>query len=349
VTLRPVQGIVPPHILRHVAEHGDDVEKAAARRTLAASDAIREERLEGPMRSAIKPDPRRRIYDAHSIFTLPGMVRREEGAPLSSDVAVDEAYDALGATYDLFHEAFGRHSLDDAGLRLDATVHYGRDFDNAFWNGKQMVFGDGDGRLFNRFTIAPDVVGHELTHGVTQYEARLRYRGEPGALNESFSDVLGILVKHRMLRIEARKATWLVGEGLFTRKVHGTALRSMKAPGTAYDDPVLGKDPQPASMEDYVHTDEDNGGVHINSGIPNHAFYLAATEIGGYAWDAAGRIWYVALRDRMRQTTTFAQAATLTAQTAGDLFGAGSVEEQAVVKAWDAVGVVADATRSRAI
>ena len=294
------------------------------------------------MRSTIKPDPRRRIYDAHSIFTLPGMVRREEGAPLSSDVAVDEAYDALGATYDLFHEAFGRHSLDDAGLRLDATVHYGRDFDNAFWNGKQMVFGDGDGRLFNRFTIAPDVVGHELTHGVTQYEARLRYRGEPGALNESFSDVLGILVKHRMLRIEARKATWLVGEGLFTRKVHGTALRSMKAPGTAYDDPVLGKDPQPASMEDYVHTDEDNGGVHINSGIPNHAFYLAATEIGGYAWDAAGRIWYVALRDRMRQTTTFAQAA-------GDLFGAGSVEEQAVVKAWDAVGVVADATRSRAI
>ena len=339
----PLQGIVPPHILRHIVEHGSADERAAARETLSASEVIRDARVEPAIQSAIEPDPSRRIYDARGTFTVPGVARRREGEPPSHDVAVDEAYDALGATYNLLHEAFGRHSLDDAGLRLDGTVHYGRAFDNAFWDGARMVFGDGDGRLFNRFTIAPGIVGHELGHGVTQYEARLRYRDEPGALNESFSDVLGILVKQRLLGIQARQSNWLIGEGLFTKSVRGVALRSMKAPGTAYDDPVLGKDPQPAQMHDYVHTSDDGGGVHINSGIPNRAFYLVATAVGGFAWEDAGRIWYVALRDRLRQRTTFSQAAALTALTAADLFGPDSITHQAVVDAWRTVGVEAAA------
>ncbi len=137
----------------------------------------------------------------------------------------------------------------------------------------------------------------------------------------------------------AAQADWLIGAGLFAAKVNGVALRSMKAPGTAYDDPVLGKDPQPAHMRDYVNTVSDNGGVHINSGIPNHAFYLAATEIGGNAWEKAGRIWYVTLRDKLGANSQFQDAARLTYQTAGELYGSNSPEQQAVRNGWDAVGL----------
>ncbi len=203
---------------------------------------------------------------------------RKEGAAASGDAAVDEAYDGLGATFDFYLEACQRNSIDDAGLPLDATVHFGKNYDNAFWNGSQMVFGDGDGKLFNRFTVALDVIGHELTHGVTEHEAALVYQGQPGALNESMSDVFGSLVKQYALKQDAAAADWLIGAGLLAKGVKGVALRSMKAPGTAYDDRVLGKDPQPAHMKDFVRTTDDNGGVHINSGIPNHAFYLAATR-----------------------------------------------------------------------
>jgi Zn-dependent metalloprotease len=203
-----------------------------------------------------------------------------------------------------------------------------------------MVFGDGDGELFNRFTIALDVIGHELAHGVTQDEAQLAYYGQSGALNESVSDVFGSLVKQHALKQTADQADWLIGAGLFTAKVNGEALRSMKAPGTAYDDPVLGKDPQPAHMRDFVRTYQDNGGVHINSGIPNHAFYLAAIKIGGYAWETAGRIWYETLRDsKLRPNSGFRTFARLTIANAGRLYGQNSREQQAIHASWTEVGV----------
>jgi Zn-dependent metalloprotease len=202
-----------------------------------------------------------------------------------------------------------------------------------------MVYGDGDGQLFERFTKAIDVIGHELTHSVTQYEANLAYADQPVALNESFSDVVGSLVKQRTPGQTAEQADWLIEQGLFTANVHGVALRSLQAPGTAYDDPVLGKDPQPAHMHDYQTVDYDNGGVHINSGIPNHAFYRVAIAIGGYAWERAGRIWYVALRDRLRRQANFQRVANITFQVAAELFGAGSREQEAVRNGWAAVGV----------
>jgi Zn-dependent metalloprotease len=270
-------------------------------------------------------------------------VRKEGEAPVA-DVAVNEAYDGSGATYDLYFEIYGRNSIDNNGLRLDSTVHYQRNYDNAFWNGTQMVYGDGDGELFNRFTISIDVIGHELTHGVTQYEARLNYSLQPGALNESMSDVFGSLVKQYHLKQTADQADWLIGQGLLTSNVNGVALRSMKAPGTAYDDPVLGKDPQPAHMKDYVTTISDNGGVHINSGIPNHAFYLIASAIGGYAWEKAGQIWYVTLRDKLKATSNFQDCANLSYQAAGELYGVGSLEQQAVKQGWADVGLAVGTT-----
>jgi Zn-dependent metalloprotease len=212
-----------------------------------------------------------------------------------------------------------------------------------------MVYGDGDEdlpegqRLFNRFTISLDVIGHELTHGVTQYEAALAYWQQPGALNESMSDVFGSLVKQRRLGQTAAEADWVIGQGLFTSNVNGVGIRSMKAPGTAYDDPVLGRDPQPAHMNDYLNTIEDNGGVHINSGIPNHAFYVAAREMGGYAWEKAGQIWYVALRDKLREGSDFQACAEYTFQVAGERYGAGGLEQQAVKKGWMEVGIDVEA------
>ena len=283
----------------------------------------------------------RTISTANSEETLPGVVVRGEGSQPTGDTAIDEAYDGLGYTFDFFWEVYQRNSIDDEGMPLNATVHYGQDYNNAFWNGRRMVFGDGDGQLFNRFTAALDVIGHELAHGVTEDESGLVYMFEPGALNEHLSDVFGSLIKQRVLGHTAEQADWLIGAGLLGADVSGVALRSMKEPGTAFDDPVLGKDPQPGHMDDFVNTWEDNGGVHINSGIPNRAFHLAATAIGGYAWEKAGRIRYEASRDvRLTPEMRFAQFARLTTDVAGQLYGTGSAEQQAVGDAWAQVGLV---------
>lgn len=341
--------ILPPYVLRAIAERGTPEQRRIALTTLSTDQTIRAVRAteEPPttrggrglqLRGATQKQ--RTIFTAHNTQNLPGDIVRTEGSPPSGDPAVDEAYDGLGYTYDLYWEVYERNSIDDAGLPLNGTVHFGNNYDNAFWDGQRMVFGDGDGELFNRFTISVDVIGHELTHGVTQDEAQLLYFFTPGALNESISDVFGSLVKQRVLNQTADQADWLIGAGLFTPNVNGLALRSMKAPGTAYDDPVLGKDPQPAHMRDFVLTFEDNGGVHINSGIPNHAFYLTATRLGGYAWEKAGLVWYETVRDpQLRPFAGFRSFARRTLANAGRLFGVGSAEQQAVQQSWRDVGI----------
>ena len=347
----PVNCIVPPHMLEEIATKGSSTQKELALNTLKASAAMRGQRhaladFAGAVsRFAAVGAKERIIYDAKNGSSLPGTPIRNEGDGPVTDVAVNEAYDGSGATYDLYKDVYSRDSIDGNGMRLDSTVHYQKGYDNAFWNGQQMVYGDGDedqpveDRLFNRFTIAIDVIGHELTHGVTQFEAKLVYSFQSGALNESMSDVFGSLVKQRNLNQTADQADWIIGEGLLTSNVNGVGIRSMKAPGTAYNDPVLGKDPQPAHMDNYVNTASDNGGVHINSGIPNHAFYLTAMELGGYAWEKAGQIWYVTLRDKLGSTSKFQDCADLTFATAAELFGAGSLEQQAVKNGWAGVGI----------
>jgi Zn-dependent metalloprotease len=337
--------IVPPYVIEAIAREGSEEQREWARRTLELDTAIRDKRAAGggtapePAAGATPGQPQRTIRDAQGAETTDGPVVRQEGDGPSDDVAVNEAYDGFGATYGFYWDIFQRDSIDGAGLPLNGVVHYGDRYDNAFWDGEQMVFGDGDGELFNRFTIALDVIGHELTHGVTENEAGLEYSGQSGALNESMSDVFGSMVKQYKLGQLAADADWLIGEGLLAEGVNGVALRSMKAPGTAYDDPRLGgKDPQPANMADYVDTTDDNGGVHINSGIPNHAFYLAAVALGGHSWEKAGRIWYEALRDPATTATTdFAGFAATTVAVAERLYG--SEESGAVADAWSGVGI----------
>jgi len=350
-------GIVPPYLLSRLAESGAERfsgARSAARHTLRLDVPRRSARLtlsldaENNLVAEFSDAPDRTISDAEGGESLPGrVVRRESDAP-SGDAAVDEAYEGLGATFALFSEVFARNSIDGAGLPLEATVHFGDRYDNAFWNGDRMVFGDGDGEVFRRFTLSLSVIGHELAHGVTQFTTGLEYQGQSGALNESISDVFGVLVEQYARTESADEATWLVGAELFTDEVDGEALRSMKAPGTAYDDDVLGSDPQPAHMDDYVETDDDNGGVHINSGIPNRAFYLAATALGGSAWERAGQIWYDTITGGgVTATADFAAFAAATRSAAVARYGESSAESDAVRAAWAGVGIPIDDGRAR--
>ncbi len=348
--------ILPPHMLNEIAQRGTPEQRDLALRTIATSGRIRAQRViwQAAVAASMTAVPvghkQREVYDAKNGPSLPGVLVRGENEAPSSDVSVNEAFDGAGATFDLYYAVYGRNSVDNRGLKLVSSVHYQTNYDNAFWNGDQMVYGDGDEglppaqRLFNRFTISLDVIGHEHTHGITQYEANLNYADQPGALNESMSDVFGSLVKQYKLQQTADQADWIIGQGLLTANVHGIGLRSMKAPGMAYDDPILGKDPQPDSMSGYVNTTQDSGGVHINSGIPNRAFYATAIEIGGFAWQKAGLIWYKTLTDKLTATSNFQDAANLTFQAAGEIYGAGSPEQNAVAKGWQTVGITVNAS-----
>ncbi|PKH37634.1 Thermolysin metallopeptidase, catalytic domain [Nocardioides alpinus] len=273
------------------------------------------------------------VHDAGSTTSLPGTPARSTGEPETGDVAVDEAAVGIEATLAMFAEVLERDSHDDAGAPVSLTVHYGSDYNNAFWDGTQLVFGDGDGRIFERFTKPVDVLAHEFSHAVVEHTAGLVYRDQSGALNESVADVFASCLKQRLLGQDAADGDWLIGEGIFTPSIRARALRDMAAPGTAYDDPELGADPQVGHMDDYVETTADNGGVHLNSGIPNKAFQLAAVAVGGRAIEGAGRIWYDALvGGDVTADADFATFAAATVAVAGE-------HADVVRQAWAQVGV----------
>ncbi|GAB4097890.1 M4 family metallopeptidase [Sinomonas halotolerans] len=324
---------------------GLDVVAELARRTLLADERMRRQRERPPHgpHPGILARPgtlRREISDAENTERLPGTIARKEGQIPVDDADVNRAYDGLGSTYRFLEEIFEQSSIDGAGLALEGTVHYGVGYDNAFWDGSRMVFGDGDGKVFGSFTTSLSIIAHELGHGLLQNTTDLTYRGQSGALNESFADVFGVLVEQFSRAHGVEEASWVVGEGIFMPGIKGTGVRSLKAPGTAYDDPMLGKDPQPGHMDDYVRTREDNGGVHVNSGIPNHAFYLTAAELGGKAWEKAGKIWFhtIALR-KLDVDVDFRGFARETVRAARSLYGRESAEEKAVRAGWRGVGI----------
>ena len=333
--------IIPPHVLRKIAENGTPKQKDLAFRALNMSERFRGQRQVLTAVAMLAATPagtkRRNVYDAQQQTTLPGNLVRSEGQAPTGDKAADEAYDSAGLTYDFYQAVFQRNSLDGRGMRLDSSVHYSSGYNNAFWNGQQMIYGDGDGTLFTRFTVSVDVIAHELTHGITQHEANLAYQGQSGALNEHFSDVFGSLVKQYVNQQAAADADWLIGQGLLMPGIQGVAIRSLKAPGTAYDDPTLGHDPQPDHMKNYLDTEDDNGGVHINSGIPNKAFYNFAISLGGNAWEQAGHIWYTTLLHELGPNDTFQDCANKTCKVAAQLYGAPVADQ--LRAAWQAVGL----------
>ncbi|GAA2592597.1 M4 family metallopeptidase [Dactylosporangium fulvum] len=349
--------ITPPYLLQKLLESGEEDIRRAALNTLVTTAQLRGGRAVRASfaGSAVAPaNGRRTIFDCRSGTFLPlaELVRSESDPPVA-DASVNRAFDGLGATRDFYNEVFHRDSIDDRGMRLQGYVHRGTNYNNAFWDGQEMVFGDGDGIIFTDFTGSLDVIAHELAHGVTEHTAGLEYHDESGALNESLSDAFGAMVKQRALHQTATEADWLIGPEVFTPGIEADALRSMKAPGTAFDNKLFGKDPQPDHMSRLVKlpdTEEgDFGGVHINSGIPNRAFYLTAAGIGGYAWDAPGHIWYESLKASSAQTR-FQDFADTTYWKAEELYGAGGIEQKAVLAAWSEVGILvngAEAGRER--
>ena len=341
----PLHCILPPYILDHMAESGDAKIRKLAIDAIARSASLRATRTAlAPFatQTAIASAGARKnrvVYDNQRKGStyLPGKLVRKEGQARTRDAAVNEAYDHSGTTYDFYKKVFNRNSLDDGGMTLVSSVHVGVNYNNAFWNGSQMAYGDGDGQIFIRFTKSLDVVGHELSHGVVNHTCALEYHDEPGALNEHFADVFGSLVKQWKKKQTSAAADWLIGPDIMGPGTKAKSLRTFKA-GPAYaNDPLLGTDPQPKHLSKKYTGSADSGGVHINSGIPNHAFYLLARSLGGSAWVRAGRIWYDTLR-ALHQTSDFTDMVSMTMQCAGTRFGSGSKEEKAVAKAWKDVG-----------
>ena len=287
----------------------------------------------------------RLVYDAKKLDELPGTLVRSEGQGKVADTAVNEAYDHSGDTYDFYDKTLGRNSLDDGGMTLTSSVHVAEvdetgalvPMNNAFWNGEQMAYGDGDGVMFRSFTGSLDVVGHELTHGVESFTSNLVYRNQSGALNEHFADVFGVLVRQWQKGETALKASWVVGAEVLVPAPTRRGIRDMEHPGTAFvNDPDLGTDPQPAHMSKLFTGRFDRGGVHINSGIPNRAFVLVAQALKGNAWDVAGHIWYDTLL-QLTSTSEFIDCANVSLQVAGSKHGAAA--RKAVKAGWKKVDI----------
>ena len=340
----PLYCIIPPYIVDHMALSKDAKTRLRAMELSAEGAAARAVRitLSALPRMAAIPSPttgkHRLVYDLQhqGMSALPGKLVRSEGGAASKDPAVNEAYRNSGTVYDFYNKVLGRNSLDDHGMSLISSVHFRSNHNNAYWNGEQMIYGDGDGQIFIRFTKALDVVGHELSHGVVTHTCNLVYQDEPGALNEHVADVFGVLVEQWKRKRTAKNGNWLVGEAIMGPGVQAKALRSFRKEKAYENDPLLGTDPQPKHYSDRYKGSDDYGGVHINSGIPNHAFYLAATALGGNAWEKAGAIWYKTLY-RLKATSVFADMARETIGAANDLYGASVANE--IKGAWKAVGL----------
>ncbi|WP_029332064.1 M4 family metallopeptidase [Exiguobacterium oxidotolerans] len=274
-------------------------------------------------------------YDAKNRTSLPGSLWADADNVLNAtyDRAAVSAQVNAVKTYDFYKNTYGRNSYDNAGAALNSTVHYSSRYNNAFWDGSKMVYGDGDGSTFTYLSGALDVVAHELTHAVTEYTAGLVYQNESGAINEAVSDIMGTVAEYSV----GLNFDWLVGEDIYTPGVSGDALRSMSNPA-AYGDPDH-------YSKRYTGT-ADNGGVHTNSGIVNKAAYLlgnGGTHYGvtvpGVGVPKLGAIYYRALNVYLTPTSNFSYLRAAVVQSAKDLYGSSSAEAAAAAKSFDAVGV----------
>ncbi|MHB9928144.1 M4 family metallopeptidase [Clostridium botulinum] len=248
-------------------------------------------------------------------------------------VTAVDGYVNLSKTYDYYKNKFNRNSIDNKGMNVEGFIHTGKNFNNAFWRDDlgSMFFGDGDGVKFSSFASALDVVGHEVSHGITSKESKLKYEKESGALNESFSDIMGVAIEGKNFQI---------GEDCYTPNIPGDALRDM-------EDPSKGN--QPAHMKDFQYLpndkDHDWGGVHTNSGIINHAAYLIADGMEKSreknSKDIMAKLFYRANCYKWDETTNFAKCRNDVVQVTKDLYGENSKYVKIVENAFDQVGITA--------
>lgn len=353
--------IVPPFVFESIAKNGTPEQKTRARRSLnslSRLSGIRKQTRQRPVfsRNALGK-LERLIHDAQRSDVLPGVLKRREGQEIvPDDHDINKAYDLAGHSFKFYKDVYNRSSIDNKSMALISSCHYIEGFeefyDNAAWTGEQMIYGDTNPDIFKTMLLT-SVVGHEMTHGVVQFEGDLTYSKDTGAMNEHFADVYGILTEQYIQGQTVDQSDWLIGKGIWSDSINGTALRSFISPGNAYDDPVIGKDPQPAIMDDYadlpIDSDNDWGGVHINSGILNHAFYLASKDIGGNAWEKTGNIWYSTLKTLPGKPnkTTFNDLANVSTYIAGMLYDTNSKEQKSVSTAWNKVGIQTEELTNR--
>lgn len=331
---KPNCHIVPPHILEALAKRGNvsckktlnDAHRILAKRNASLNNLLVQSRIAG--------DGERFIYDSQNKNQQRVELVLQEGDLPVEDKTANEAYDTSGFVHEYFRKTFDLNSIDGNGMDIICNIHYGVAYNNAFWDGDEMTYGDGDGMEFTDFASAIDVVAHELVHGITQFLANLEYRSQSGALNEHFSDVFGTVIKQKYLKQSLSEANWLIGDSVVTEQFPGVAIRSLKAPGTAND-----FDSQPDHMDNYYAGSADNQGVHINSGIPNKAFYLCCKEIG---LDESALIWFQTLQALWR-TADFNDMLDVILSTTEHLQTEGKVCDaafEAVSSSFAAVGLV---------
>lgn len=300
--------IIPPHVEEEIkkrapqhwtAEDSKLTKKLKEKRT-KKSDEIASARggktKPGGGGTTPSTNTNRKVYDCNYRTRLRSGLAITEGGSYTSDDVLNKVYDNAGFIREFYKTYMNWVSYDNAGSDLHLNCHYSRNYNNAFWDGDDMVFGDGDGVIFTNFGNSLDVTGHELTHGVVQFTAGLIYNGQPGALNEHMADVFGVAIRQHTegQSSDPVNANWLIGDTIMGPTLQGQAIRNMKAPGTAYDNQYMGKDPQPDHMDNYYTGSGDNYGVHINSGIPNKVFYLVSIGLGDTM--KAALLWFETLK-----------------------------------------------------
>ena len=313
----------------------DMLERIGDKRSLEASKEIRKARKEGLQ----IPEPKahqeiRVLYDAKGSMTAGDIIAMDVQTHSTAPSQYPELQ-FFNIVYDFIHDALQRESYDNKNATMHIFKNVGEDYNNAFWNGAQFKFGNGDQETFRTFWIQ-SIATHEAFHAVTEWVSGLRYTGESGALNESVSDVFAVAIDQLLHNQKPNEASWLIGEGVFMGHINGKALRTFKNE-LAYDDEWIGTDPQAKHMKDYLVTKTDNGGVHTNSGIPNHAFYQFCMITGEYAWQMPLNVWYNALQ-MSRPDTTFTQFADHTVKSCLPQY------QDMLLEAWARVGITPDAT-----
>ena len=336
--------IVPKDVLERLSKDtslSDEIRKASEH-TAKVSVEIRKLREQAVALSSIASiagvpleklaaSPAITVYDCKQHQTLPGAPVANPGS--SADLTASRAFKETTAVAQFYQQIFGRNSIDGVGMTMMSSVHYGVKYNNAMWNGSQMVYGDGDSQLFVDFTAGNDVIGHELTHGVTQYTLRLGYSGDAGGLNESLSDCFGSMFRQWQANQDVAHADWLIGHDIMgpVAKSKGyTCLRNMANPAdphalapppTKYAQITPGMDP------------------HYSSGPPNLAFCLACKAVGGKSWEKVGQIWYHAMTGGASPTMKMKEFADRTRKLATQLFSTTPAVATAVDHAWKEIGL----------
>lgn len=337
--------ILPKDVLERLAgdKKLDAALRKAARDSALISDAIRGLRLKNAELTGIAQtvgahlvelaaSPDVAVYNSKNTQNLPGSLVTKPKT--SKDNTAKRCFTETTSVAKFYKSVFGRNSIDNAGMTLLSSIHYGSRYNNAMWNGSQMIYGDGDGQLFTDFTGGNDVIGHELTHGVTQHTLQLAYSGDAGGLNESMSDCFGSMFRQWEAGQDVTKADWLIGANIIGPAAAARGYKCLRNMANPADKSALAAQP--------VLYSQITPGMdpHYSSGPPNLAFATACLTLGGKSWERVGQIWYGALTTSgVNPNMTIPQFAARTRQIAAQMYAKQAEVGAAVDAGWKKIGL----------